>query len=287
MRRTRQQFHGRIAEILASEERETAPEVLAHHYTEAGMAAEAIAYWQTAGQAALQSWALAEAIQRLERGLALLDRLPEDQDRTLDELSLRVAIGVPLMLTRGFAAPEVEATYRRAFELCSVVGDAAVDRLFPALYGLWIFYQVRALYPNAEDMGERLLELAKRSGDTGIEIGALHALGATRFWRGRVAQARRDFERTLEVYDVEAHGHLAFMFGQDVRAFCLAFLIWVHWYEGDYDLARQRRQEALDWCGELGQPGSRGFVELLVATFHCLMGEHAHGARTGTYCGSG
>ena len=274
LRRTRQQYNSRIAELLERDAPDTPPEVLAHHYTEAGRPEKAIAYWQTAGQAALQSWALAEATQHLERGLALIGDLPDSPARALDELSLRVAIGVPLMLTRGFAAPDVEATYRRAFELCADVGDSAADRLFPALYGLWIYYQVKALYPKAEEMGERLLELARRSGDSSIEIGALHALGASRFWRGQVGQARDDLEQALAIYDAETHGPLAFMFGQDVRVFCLAMLIWVHWHDGDIEKARACRQEALDWCAELGQPGSQGFVELLVATFHCLMGEH-------------
>ncbi|MCG8423486.1 MAG: AAA family ATPase [Proteobacteria bacterium] len=274
LRRTRQQYHARIAETLEQTAPETPPEVLAHHYTEAAQAAKAVLYWHSAGQAALESWALAEATQHLERGLLLIDKMPSTPESALEELSLRVAIGVPLMLTRGFAAPDVEATYRRAFDLCSEVGETAAGRLFPALFGLWIFYQVRAMYPQAEEMGKRLLDLARRSGDSGIEIGALQALGACRFWRGRVASAKQHFERVLEIYEPRSHRHLAFLFGQDARAFCLAFLIWVHWHDGDYESARQRRQQALDYCEELGQPGSQSFVEILVATFHCHMGEY-------------
>lgn len=274
LRRTRQQYHGRIAEILESDAPGTASEVLAHHYRAAGDAARAIVYWQAAGQAALRSWALAEATTHLQRGLALIDELPAGQARALDELGLRLTIGVPLMLTRGFASPEMEATTGRIFELCAEVGDAAADRLFPAFYGLWIFHHVRALYPKAAEMADRMIELAGQSSDRGIELGGLHARGCTRLWRGRVADGRADLERALEIYDARAHGHLTFLFGQDARAFCLAILIWAYWSCGDIAKARAHRADALAWCDELGQPGSQAFVELVVSVFHCLMAEY-------------
>ncbi|MEM9492557.1 MAG: protein kinase, partial [Myxococcota bacterium] len=275
LRRTRQKYHLAIAEVLESRFPDTAPEILAHHYSEAGKPTKAITLWHSAGQAALGAWALAEAMQHLGRGLELNATQPPSPERTADELSLRVAIGVPLMLSRGYAAPEVEETYRRAFELCSDVGDSAADRLFPALWGLWIYYQVKADYPQAEKMGERLLDLAERSGVSDIAMGAHQALGATRFWRGRVAAAQSHFEYALASYDADQHGHLVYLFGQDARVFCLAFLIWVHWHNGDIERARACRREALRRCEDLGQPGSNGFAQFMVATFHCLVGEYA------------
>ena len=44
------------------ETKETQPELLAHHYTEAGLIAQAIPYWQRAGQRAIQRSANVEAI---------------------------------------------------------------------------------------------------------------------------------------------------------------------------------------------------------------------------------
>ena len=65
LRSTRQQYHQRIAQVV--EERfpeivETQPELLAHHYTEAGLARQAIPYWQRAGQRAIERSAHVEAI---------------------------------------------------------------------------------------------------------------------------------------------------------------------------------------------------------------------------------
>ena len=53
LRSTRQQSHQRIAQVLEAQFPnvvETQPELLAHHYTEAGLAEQAIPYWQQAGQ---------------------------------------------------------------------------------------------------------------------------------------------------------------------------------------------------------------------------------------------
>ena len=48
----RQQYHHQIAQVLEEqfpETIETQPELFAHHYTEAGLVAQAIPYWQQAG----------------------------------------------------------------------------------------------------------------------------------------------------------------------------------------------------------------------------------------------
>ncbi len=56
-------------------------ERLAHHYTEAGLAEQAIGYWREAGQRAIERSANAEAIGLLDRGLRLIETLPESPDR--------------------------------------------------------------------------------------------------------------------------------------------------------------------------------------------------------------
>ena len=116
---------------------DTQPELLAHHYTEAGLMEQAIPYWQQAGQRAVQRSANVEAISHLTKALELLKALPDTPERTQQELTLQTALGMPLLLTKGHAAPEVEATYTRARELCRagrrnppslpcVIGTAAV-----------------------------------------------------------------------------------------------------------------------------------------------------------------
>ena len=77
LRSTRQQHHQRIAQVLEArfpELCETQPELLAHHYTEAGLHAQAVGYWQQAGQRAIERSAHLEAIGHLTTGLEVLHR---------------------------------------------------------------------------------------------------------------------------------------------------------------------------------------------------------------------
>src|SRR5262245_50069156 len=112
LRSTRQQYHQHLAQVLAEqfpEMAETQPELLAHHYTEAGLSAQAIPYWQRAGERALQRSANLEAISHLTRGLEVLGTLPETPARLHQELDLQVALGTALRATKGNAAPRWNA----------------------------------------------------------------------------------------------------------------------------------------------------------------------------------
>ena len=71
----RQQYHQQTVRILEQhfpEIAETQPELLAHHYTEAGLPAQALPYWQRAGQHAVERSANVEAISHFTKGLELL-----------------------------------------------------------------------------------------------------------------------------------------------------------------------------------------------------------------------
>ena len=131
LRSTRQQYHQRIAQVLEAQFRdtvETQPELVAHHYTEAGLAASAIPYWQRAGQRANERSAYAEAISHFTKGLEVLQALPDTTERAQQELALQIALGQAFIATKGQAAPEVGRTYSRARELCQQVED--IPQLF-------------------------------------------------------------------------------------------------------------------------------------------------------------
>src|SRR5713101_7398985 len=134
----RHQLHQQIARVLEvrfTETKETQPELLAHHYTEAGLITQAIPYWQQAGQKAIQCSANSETISHLTKGLELLKTLPDTPERAQQELTLHIALGGPLVATKGYTAPEVERVYARARELYRQVGET--PQLFQVLLGLF------------------------------------------------------------------------------------------------------------------------------------------------------
>ena len=117
LKRTRQQCHRQVADILESrfpETVETQPELLAHHHTEANSPQTAVEYWLKAGQQAVHRFADREAVGHLEKGLGVLLTLPDTPERARLELNLQTSLGPALMATKGYAAPAVGKAYRRA-----------------------------------------------------------------------------------------------------------------------------------------------------------------------------
>src|SRR5712691_12126062 len=166
LRSTRQQYHQRIAQVLEEQFPESAttqPELLAQHYTEAGLREPAIAYWQRAGQRAVAHSAHIEAISHFTHGLDLLQALPDTPQRAQHELTLRIAVGTPLIATRGYTAPAVEQTYSQALELCQHIGDTS--QLFPATAGLFAFYLIRGELRTARQLSARFLQLVQDAHD--------------------------------------------------------------------------------------------------------------------------
>ena len=124
----RQQLHARIAEALANSFPETVeaePELLALHYTQAGLADQAIRAWLDAGRHASERIAYVEAVAHLEQGLALLRAETEGEERDRRELELLIALGTPLVATRGIASAEVGGHYERACRLSAASPDPA------------------------------------------------------------------------------------------------------------------------------------------------------------------
>lgn len=103
----RKRVHERVARALEmqfSETAETQPELLAHHYAEAGLSDGAISYWHKAGQRAAQSLAHLEAVAHLRRGLESIEMLPDAQERRERELALQTTLGPVLIATKGYGA---------------------------------------------------------------------------------------------------------------------------------------------------------------------------------------
>ena len=160
----RREYHGTVAQILEEqfgETKETQPEVVAHHYTEAGLSEHAVPYWQQAGQKAIARSANVEAINHFTKGLELIQTLPDTPERAQQELTLQLALGGPLVATKGYTTLETRAAFSRARELCQQVGET--PQLFTALSGLGAFYLVRAEYQTARELAEQCLGLAQDS----------------------------------------------------------------------------------------------------------------------------
>ena len=109
LRRRREELHARIARVLESDFPDIAeaqPELIAQHFTEAGLAAPAVAYWRRAGERAVARSANLEAVAHFGRGIEVLTTLTESAEREDQELALQVALVAPLWACRGFGSPK-------------------------------------------------------------------------------------------------------------------------------------------------------------------------------------
>jgi predicted ATPase len=276
VRSTRQHYHHKVAEVLATQFPEVAagqPELLAYHYTEAGQQAQAVPYWQQAGQQALERSASIEAAAHLQQGLAALMTLPDTPERAQLELPLQLTLGRALMAARGYGASEVGDAYARARMLCRSVGET--PQLFPVLRGLAAFYYVRAEYKIAQELGEQCLTLAERMQDPRLLLRAHTTLGQICLFLGEYPAAWRHLEQATRLYAPPEQGAHVIRAVQDPGVTCFSLAAPTLWLLGYPAQARQRSREALALAEELAHPFSQAEALIFAAVLHICTREAA------------
>jgi class 3 adenylate cyclase/predicted ATPase len=271
LRNRRQQFHARIAKALEAipDAAETQPELLAHHFTEAGLARPAVDYWLKAGELAIRRSATAEAIAALRRGLEQVERLPGDLERASLELDLRTALGGALITARGFAAPETGKAYTQARELCRQLGQP--PQLFRVLYGQYAFHVMRAELDESLAIAKELLRAAQDQHQTAPLVMGHRAVGIASFHRGELAAARAHLEQACALYDAPQHRSLAFLYVFDPFVASASYLSSSLFALGHPEKARARGDAALAWARELAHPASVAFA----LNFACRLAQWA------------
>jgi predicted ATPase len=274
LRSKRQQYHSQIAQVLTERFAgivEAQPELVAHHYTEAGLIEQAIPYWQRAGQRALERSANIEAIRHLTKGLTLLQTLPDTPERTRQELALQMALGVPMTATKGYTAPEVEETYTRARTLCQQLGETS--QLVSVLHTLVVFYFNRGELQTAHELAQQMMRLAQGTQAPYLLSVAHGALGWPLYLLGELPAARTHLEQALALYDPQSHPRTAVVNTADLRVECLTFAAWTLWTLGYPDQGLRRINEAVALARGLSHPFSLAFALGCAAYLHLFRRE--------------
>ncbi len=209
----RQELHARIARVLEARFpawSEAEPGLLAHHFTEAGLAELAVRYCYAAGQRASERSANLEVAAHLKKGLDLLETLPNSPKRARQELDLQLALCSALIQTNGQGAAELDPHYLRARRLCEEVGEAS--QLFTVTHGLWNLYAARNELNAADELSEELLVLARQQQDPGLCLQAHHAAWTNVFHLGRPGACLAHAEQAQILYDRESHASHRFLY---------------------------------------------------------------------------
>ena len=192
LRRRRTRLHAEIAKTLASqaEQGETvAPELLAHHWSEAGDPRQAIAAWVKAAQQAAARSAYAETCTHYELALALHGQILDEPepDRIQRELELQLGLTDALQMARGFGAPETMAAADRAKKLGELLGDSRVR--MRTLYNLWGSAISSGAAMTSQTLADELLAVAVELADEQSLCEAHIAQASSLYNRSHFAEA--------------------------------------------------------------------------------------------------
>jgi class 3 adenylate cyclase/predicted ATPase len=271
LRSARQGYHLRIAEVLEErfpETAETHPELLANHYTAAGMHEQAVDYWQQAGERAIARSAYQEAIAHLTAGVEALMTLPETTNRSQRELDLCLILGPALMTLRGFGNAEVEQVYHRAHELCQRLQLDESPQFLQVLFGLCRVYVQHAVH-KTQAIAEQALSLAQRLDDLPMVVDAYYNLGTVLLIRGAFTASLEHYRQGLALAErlpsdasIVAFGRTAYQYSLVFRSLTAQSL----WFLGYPEQARQAIQETLPLAQEEAHPFTLSFI-FWAATF--------------------
>lgn len=270
LRSERVRCHGQIAEALESGmgSGEVPPELVAHHFTEAGRSEPAISYWLEAGRRAVGRSANIEATRHLQRGLDLVDGLPASGERDQRELELRLTLGPALMAVHGFARREIEALYQRAVTLADGAAPSPRQR-FAALWGLVRVYSSQDHLRESSRLGQKLVELAEEANEPDLALEAHRILGSAYFQLGELTRAHHHLEKALALFEAGWTPFESTLYLQP-RVFCLFWMGYVKQFLGFPRQADQHCDEALRLAESTGEPFGIGAALAARAVVSCF-----------------
>src|SRR6266481_4114261 len=270
----RQQLHGQIARTLEERFADTAasqPEIVAHHFTEAGLVEPAIDYWLKAGQHAARRSANAEALNHLARGLQLLPNIDDPVRRNKSELLLQTSLGHSLRAIEGWSTDSVKHAYTRALQLCK---ESEFDEhTFPAVFGLWTWNFVRTALGEAQALAEHLVNIAENLDDAVCKVLGHEALGFTLFAHGKFAAAHAELERSIGLCEDSKAAAYLDLSAQDPRVHARLYDGMVLWLLGYPDRALRICVEARRYADRSRHPFSEAMARTLTLRVHQFRGE--------------
>jgi DNA-binding SARP family transcriptional activator/class 3 adenylate cyclase len=267
----REAIHGQVAEaieVLYQDSLAEYYEQLAYHYEKAGNAEKAVEYLQEAGEKARRSSANEVAIAHLTRGLELLKTLPETPEHIQRELDMQIALGVPLVLTKGHAAAEVERAYARARELSRQMGETR--QRFQVLLGLERSFLHRGALETAHELGEQLLTLAQSTQSPSHLSRAHMMIAEILYYLGEFAQILDHCQQGIALCDPQQRRSHIFLYGNDTEIGCRILEAECLWYLGYPDQALERIDRMLNLAQELSHPFTLVFALYFAAALYQL-----------------
>ncbi|HEX3414020.1 MAG TPA: AAA family ATPase, partial [Stellaceae bacterium] len=223
LRAKRQELHARIGKILEEQFPDTAntqPEILAHHFTQAGLVDRAIEFWRRAGMRSVARSSNSEAVGQFGHALDLLEKLPPSTQRDERTLELTLALAVPQIAAHGFGSLEVEESALRAKQLSDKLPGSSSR--FAARRLAWNSCLMRQPVPKTVALAQELLELAEGTQDPAKLAVAYRALGYSLLVAGDLRNAADILGRGIALADALSDQDFA-VYGEHPGMVCRAY----------------------------------------------------------------
>ncbi|OYV40810.1 MAG: hypothetical protein B7Z80_03600 [Rhodospirillales bacterium 20-64-7] len=261
LRTDRMRKHGEIARMLEASVpgiAEDQPELIAHHYTEAGATERAMAWWQRAAARAVGQGAWVEAAGHLRAALELLERRPEGPERDQHEIALRKLLIGPLVSIGGYVAPETQRNIDRLAEL--------LENAPASLEGMIILSSEatrlleRSELDRAEAVAARALQIGRRCGVPNAPFPAQRVLGYSALLRGKLALADHWFTSSAREYDPTVNRAIRPGGPLDPYSSAMSQDVPLRMLQGRFAEARQRGAAARAEAERFGSPTTIAYV---------------------------
>jgi class 3 adenylate cyclase/tetratricopeptide (TPR) repeat protein len=283
LRDSRRALHTRVAETLESkfaDITDAQPELLAHHYTEAGLIEKAVGLWGKAGQTSLARSALKEAAAQLSRALSQMETLPGTPALRREQIKIQIALSNALMHTKGYAAPETKASLDRArllVERAEALGEPPEDPLllFSVLHGFWVANHVAFNGDAVRDLAVEFMTLAEKQRATFPLVLGHRVMGTSLLFLGDIAEGRAHLDKAMSLYDPAEHRLLGTRFGQEGGVAILSNRPLALWLLGFPETALKEADGALNYARDLGQTASFLYASTRIAWLHLVVGNFA------------
>ena len=249
----RAQLHTQIAQVLEkdfSDRVANEPELLAHHFTEAGLSEHAVTYWIKAGQHALARVALPEAVAHLTTALKVNERRATSLERDRQELDIRLLLATAYLASLGWATPHILQVLGPARDLAIRLGEH--DKLVAVLNFTAIHHEQRCEYSSVLAIVDQLNALARSRQDTSTLVLARSNEIHAQCSMGNFQQAQQAMDLLLRVYDPEKHGYLVHTYNLDQMCDSLVWAGYRLWAVGHPDQARQAAEKGVELARRLG-----------------------------------
>jgi tetratricopeptide (TPR) repeat protein/ABC-type transport system involved in cytochrome c biogenesis ATPase subunit len=287
----RQQLHGQIArtleerfpDVVASE-----PEIVARHFTEAGLVDSAINYWLRAGNLALSRSANVEAVKHLRQGMELMQFQAPSPQRLRKELDFYLGLGPAMAATEGFARPETWRVFSHARD---VLGDGGtLTEQMTVLWGTYLSHSMQAEHNAALKVARQFVALAAHHEHPGMSALGNRFAGQTLNFMGAFVDARLHLERALDLCAANQETISTYRrYGTDDQATALAFLASTLLLLGYPEQSAATAEQAVSCARAIGLAFTIGMTLSQAAFLGTLGGDPqraaAYADETIAYCG--